>query len=45
MGIAVVPAYKVIEKSARQALGLPIEEAVDKLEEGLRSYVRTLSPF
>ena len=42
MGIAVVPAYKVIEKSARQALGLPIEEAVDKLEEGLRSYVRDL---
>ncbi|MCH8063055.1 MAG: hypothetical protein IH861_11190 [Chloroflexi bacterium] len=42
MSIAVIPAYKVIAKSARQALGLPFEEAVDKLEQGLRSYIRDL---
>ncbi|MCH9011058.1 MAG: hypothetical protein IIC21_10570 [Chloroflexi bacterium] len=42
MSIAVIPAYKVIAKSARQVLGLPFEEAVDKLEEGLRSYIRDL---
>ena len=42
MSIAVIPAYKVIAKSARQALGLPFEEAVDRLEQGLRSYIRDL---
>ena len=36
LSIAVIPAYKVIAKSARQALGLPFEEAVDKLDTELR---------
>ena len=42
MSIAVIPAYKVIAKSATQALGLPFEEAVNMLEQDLRSYIRDL---
>ena len=42
MSIAVIPAYKVMANSAKQVLGLPFEEAVDKLEQDLRSYIRDL---
>lgn len=40
--IAVIPAYRVISKFAKQAGGLPLNESIDSIESNLRDYMRNL---
>ncbi len=42
MSLRVIPAYRVVTKFAKEASGLPFEEAVDAIEGRLREYVRSL---
>lgn len=42
MAIVVVPAYRVVARLARRVQGMPLEEALDRLEAGVRSYVQSL---
>lgn len=42
MSISVIPAYRVVAKSARQATHLSLPDAANAIEQGLRPYVRNL---
>lgn len=42
MSLTVIPAYRVVTKFARQARGLPQEQAIGQIEASLRAYVRNL---
>lgn len=42
LSLTVIPAYRVVSNFARQASGLPFEDAVDRMEGNVRPYVRNL---